>query len=148
MGERCDWNYHHTNWCDQVKTIYFHDSCWHLCRLHAYASGYNEQDVDEAERRQQDVPLPSDRTRVVAQEILGACRCHDAYTTRKMIDPGCAWHEYHLEFEEALTTFATAQVGEARRIEATGVSGLCHTNDSEGCHDCEYCHRRAGGQDG
>lgn len=45
----------------------------------------------------------------VAKEILSECRCHDAYTSRKMIDPGCMWHEYHLEFEEALSTFAAQQ---------------------------------------
>ena len=54
-----------------------------------------------------------DPAQVVVQEILGVCRCHEAYTTRKMIDPGCAWHEYHLEIEEALTTFAAQQIAEA-----------------------------------
>ena len=51
----------------------------------------------------------------VAKEILGACCCHEAYTTRKMIDPDCVWHKYAGEIEDALTAFAAQQVKEARR---------------------------------
>ena len=39
---------------------------------------------------------------VIAYRVLGPCTCSEGFTSRKLIDPACAWHEFHREVEEAL----------------------------------------------
>ena len=53
----------------------------------------------------------------VAERILGPCRCHQAYTSRKMIDPGCAWHEYHEEITDALVEARREGKGEPEDLD-------------------------------
>lgn len=37
--------------------------------------------------------------------MVGGCDCHEAYTSRKLTDPNCVYHNYELcDVEEALAT--------------------------------------------
>ena len=38
----------------------------------------------------------------IAIDILGACSCHEAYTSRNMIAPDCVWHDCSEELIAAL----------------------------------------------
>ena len=49
----------------------------------------------------------------IAQSILDKCRCEPIYTNRKMVDPNCAWCEYHVDFIQAMHQFAKSELSTA-----------------------------------
>lgn len=49
----------------------------------------------------------------IVQGILGKCACATIYTTRQMIDPTCAWCEYHVDVMTAMDEYASLQVAKA-----------------------------------
>lgn len=51
--------------------------------------------------------------RAIAEKITGACTCHAGYKDRKLIDPGCAWHEYADDIAQAIHATRAAALEEA-----------------------------------
>lgn len=51
----------------------------------------------------------------IAEGILDKCRCEPIYANRKMVDPNCAWCEYHVDFIQAMTTYAAQRCAEKDR---------------------------------
>ena len=72
-----------------------------------------------------------------AQAITNSCQCHEGYSSRKLIDPQCAFHAYANEIADA---FAAVRQEERERLqEAWRLSWDCsrdpgHTIMNEAIH--------------
>lgn len=51
----------------------------------------------------------------IAEGILDKCTCAEIYTSRRMIDPDCAWCVYHVDFIQAMESYASQQCAEKEK---------------------------------
>jgi hypothetical protein len=66
---------------------------------------------------------------VIAYRILGPCTCSVEYSSRKLIDPACRWHDFHEEVEEALEE--EYQKGRAEATEAAAKVAAAYDFDED-----------------
>lgn len=79
--------------------------------------------------------------KIAAREILGDCRCHEAYKGRGLQDPSCLYCEFHFEVEDALID---ARVSERTTAYKAGMKDALEPAIKEAdryirASHCQYC---------